>query len=128
MPVHVIAHAAATRRCDNASSTIKMKRPTFEETNASLPHWMRRQIGAVVPLDKLARPATGGWTFETTRCVAGPQILQDWAAALGQAKVRPHVLKVDVEGHDFEVSAAMGPHMRLYDPSGSPLSISFSLL
>lgn len=37
-----------------------MKRPTFEERNKSLPHWMRREIGAVVPKDKLDRPATGG--------------------------------------------------------------------
>ena len=42
---HLI-HAAATKQCN--STTIKMKRPTFEEKNKSLPHWMRRQIGAVV--------------------------------------------------------------------------------
>jgi hypothetical protein len=44
-----------------------MKRPMFEEKNKSLPHWMRRQIGSVVPFDKLHRPATGSWTFEFTR-------------------------------------------------------------
>lgn len=33
---HII-HGAATRVCN--STTIKMKRPTFEEKNASLPHW-----------------------------------------------------------------------------------------
>lgn len=49
---HMI-HAAATNKCN--STIIKMKRPDFEERNKSLPHWMRRQIGAVVPHDKLDR-------------------------------------------------------------------------
>jgi hypothetical protein len=53
---HLI-HAAATSRCN--STTIKMKRPTFEEKNKTLPHWMRREIGAIVPFDKLDRPAMG---------------------------------------------------------------------
>ena len=119
---HLI-HAAATSKC--TSPTIKMKRPTFEEKNSSLPHWMRRQIGAVVPLSKLDNKMTGGWVAEFTRCVSGPEILQDWTDALnhqtapadgeGQEgekkrkrggmirKLRPHVLKVDVEGHDYDV-------------------------
>ena len=137
---HLI-HAAATRQCN--STTIKMKRPTFEEKNASLPHWMRRQIGAVVPFTKLSNKMTGGWVAEYTRCVSGPEILQDWTDALNHRSfptaeaaaadkevpeedavegeegakkkrkgrkgggkmrmLRPHVLKVDVEGHDFEV-------------------------
>jgi hypothetical protein len=134
---HLI-HAAATRKC--STPTLKMKRPTFEEKNASLPHWMRRQIGAVVPLSKLERPMTGGWVAEYTRCVSGPEILKDWtdgvnqhalpskalvaapdreedpseirrralAAASTKIKLlRPHVLKVDVEGHDYEVSAEL---------------------
>jgi hypothetical protein len=105
---HLI-HAAATTAC--TSTTIKMKRPTFEEKNKSLPHWMRREIGSVVPLDKLDRPASGGWIFEFVRCVDGPEILKDWALALnaqgkvkGPVRVRPHILKVDVEGHDYAVS------------------------
>jgi hypothetical protein len=139
---HLI-HAAATRKCN--TTTIKMKRPTFEEKNASLPHWMRRQIGAVVPFTKLNNKMTGGWVAEFTRCVSGPEILQDWTDALNHKsfpsdaaaaeeegaekeseedgesegegkkkkrkkkggmirKLRPHVLKVDVEGHDYEVN------------------------
>lgn len=111
---HLI-HAAATSVCN--STTIKMKRPTFEEKNKSLPHWMRREIGAVVPYDKLDRPAMGGWIFEFVRCVNGPEILKDWAMALaskegstygkGPARIRPHILKVDVEGHDYQVSILM---------------------
>lgn len=113
-----VLHAAATRQCN--STMMKMKRPTFEEKNKSLPHWMRRQIGSIVPIDKLDRPATGGWTFEMTRCVNGPDILADWASTLFKrhkatnvnenavfskvSRIRPHILKVDVEGHDFEVN------------------------
>lgn len=140
---HLI-HAAATSKCN--STTIKMKRPTFEEKNSSLPHWMRRQIGAVVPFTKLNNKMTGGWVAEFTRCVSGPEILTDWTDALNHQaypgdeaeadaalvldsaakqddeaeggkrkkkskrkagmvrKLRPHVLKVDVEGHDYDVS------------------------
>lgn len=129
---HVI-HAAATSKCN--SSVIKMKRPTFEETNKSLPHWMRRQIGAVVPVNKLDRPATGGWTFEYVRCVHGPMILQDWAMAVTTKqppqdagrktlrKIRPHILKVDVEGHDYDV--LMGFLSDDVPKSDLPLLISF---
>mmetsp|Transcript_40030 Transcript_40030/g.69302 ORF Transcript_40030/g.69302 Transcript_40030/m.69302 type:complete len:430 (-) Transcript_40030:149-1438(-) len=141
---HLI-HAAATSKC--TSPTIKMKRPTFEEKNSSLPHWMRRQIGAVVPLDKLNNKMTGGWVAEFTRCVSGPEILQDWTDALnhqtgptGNAdtegeegdkkrkkgmikKLRPHVLKVDVEGHDYDVLMGfLGDEMT---QSMLPLMINF---
>lgn len=135
---HLI-HAAATNKCN--STIIKMKRPDWEERNKSLPHWMRRQIGAVVPWNKLDRKMvststpslivlmyvefqTGGWVAEFVRCVNGDEILRDWAQALNEKakadfkkshnedapieikKVRPHVLKVDVEGHDYEVCSA----------------------
>lgn len=105
-----VLRAAATLRCNE--TTIKMKRPTFEEKNKSLPHWMRREIGSIVPFDKLDRPASGGWIFEYVPCVNGQKILQNWTYALGLAepgdsesrvRLRPHVLKVDVEGHDYEV-------------------------
>lgn len=112
---HLI-HAAATSKCN--STTIKMKRPNYEEMDPTKPHWMRRQIGAVVPGDKLDRPMTGGWVAEYVRCVTGDDILRDWAAEVNRkskgsrkatgarpiTKMRPHILKVDVEGHDFDVS------------------------
>ena len=136
---HLI-HGAATNQCND--TTIKMKRPTFEEKNKSLPHWMRRQIGAVVPWNKLERPMTGGWVAEFVRCLTAPDILADWAADVNRRsaptenslaleeggeggdgadgdgdgkrkrrrkrgpqmkRVRLHVLKVDVEGHDYQV-------------------------
>jgi len=134
---HLI-HAAATSRCN--SSTIKMKRPTFEEQNKSLPHWMRRQIGAVVPLNKLSRPMTGGWVAEFVRCVTGTDILMDWTSEInrqgavsagrggaggpGKLKlIRPHVLKVDVEGHDYDV--LMGFLGEEVPQSVLPLMINF---
>ena len=102
---------------------MKMKRPDFEETNKTLPHWMRRQIGAVVPWNKLDRPMTGGWVAEFVRCVTGDDILIDWATFINRdaappssaaggidanvatpkkvAKMRAHVLKVDVSDHLF---------------------------
>lgn len=127
-----ILRAAATFRCND--TTIKMKRPTFEEKNKSLPHWMRREIGSIVPFDKLNRPATGGWIFEYVPCVNGQKILQNWTYALNLAspsdapgenrvRLRPHVLKVDVEGHDYEVLMGF-----LHDgiPSAAlPMLISF---
>mmetsp|Transcript_31988 Transcript_31988/g.46090 ORF Transcript_31988/g.46090 Transcript_31988/m.46090 type:complete len:398 (+) Transcript_31988:3-1196(+) len=107
---HLI-QAGATSRCN--SSTIKMKRPDYEEQNKSYPHWMRRQIGAVVPFNKLDRPMTGGWMAEFVRCVTGEDILLDWAHAVNKRgsavpgetikKMRAHVLKIDVEGHDYDV-------------------------
>lgn len=106
-----VMRAAATFRCND--TFIKMKRPTFEEKNKTLPHWMRREIGSIVPFDKLDRPATGGWIFEYVPCVNGQIILQNWTESLGissssatgksRMRLRPHVLKVDVEGHDYEV-------------------------
>jgi hypothetical protein len=101
---------------------MKMKRPNFEETNKTLPHWMRRQIGAVVPWNKLDRPMTGGWVAEFVRCVTGDDILIDWATFINRGsmppneavkenvaapkkvlKMRAHVLKVDVRkfGHVY---------------------------
>lgn len=49
-----------------------------------------------------------GWTFEFVKCYTGTTILQSWSSALSSARsggrlVRPHILKVDVEGHDYQV-------------------------
>lgn len=74
-----------------------------------------------MPFDKLDRPMTGGWTSESVRCVTGSDILVDWAAAssknmklvgrgkknAGLNKMRAHVLKIDAEGHDFDVRMAL---------------------
>ena len=122
---HLI-HGAATNHCN--SSTIKMKRPTYEEKAPDKPHWMRRQIGSVVPADKLDRPMTGGWKAEFVRCLTANDILRDWAASLNRVsgskikKMRVHVLKVDVEGHDYQVLSSF---FDMDEDSQLPLLISF---
>lgn len=43
-----IIQAAATAKCK--SSTLLMERPLYEEKNdSSIPHWLRRQIGSLLP-------------------------------------------------------------------------------
>ena len=122
-----VIRGAATSVCH--SPTIMVERPLYEEKNASLPHWLRRQIGAIVPSHRVEKfekqgkavPArSGDWVIETVRCVTATDILTDWAnttatpaEAARQARRRkgggaarrrrPHVLKIDVEGHDYDV-------------------------
>ena len=91
-----------------------------EAERKTIPHWLRREIGSIVPKNRAhARP---DWTLEEVRCVTAKDILMDWAItpkfrknpekklrernSHGQLivrKRRPHVLKIDVEGHDHEV-------------------------
>lgn len=122
-----VIRGAATSVCH--SPTIMVERPLYEEKNASLPHWLRRQIGAIVPSHRVEKfekqgkavPArSGDWVIETVRCVTATDVLTDWAnttatpaEAARQARRRkgggaarrrrPHVLKIDVEGHDYDV-------------------------
>lgn len=124
----MVIRAAATLEC--AGPTISFERPLYEEKNASTPHWLRRQIGSIVPTHR--DHAKKDWTIETVRCVTANDILQDWgstttptaksaAAKIAsadaggtpvaavvptiskQVRRRPHVLKIDAEGHDYEV-------------------------
>lgn len=132
----LIIRAAATSECHNA--TITVERPLYEEKNKTIPHWLRRQIGSIVPQHR--NHARREWTLETVRCITAKEILRDWAAvsagsALASSTAatdptaavsttallatvdvkspqelvkktklrRPHILKIDVEGHDFDV-------------------------
>lgn len=151
----LIIRAAATSVCKNA--TLFVERPLYEEKNASIPHWLRRQIGSILPEHR--NHPRKEWTLEEVRCVTARDILRDWAAAsAGSALLaptvvapisstaqedsnanaegvsegsvtsnaisdplaakqshkalikrankryrRPHILKIDVEGHDFDV-------------------------
>jgi hypothetical protein len=142
----LIIRAAATSHCEN--NTIKIERPLYEEKNASIPHWLRRQIGSILPEHR--NHPRKEWTIEEVRCITAKEVLRDWAASsasyaaggaaggggglspsdisassasnpskvedkssinnnkliLKKTRVRkPHVLKIDVEGHDFEVSS-----------------------
>jgi FkbM family methyltransferase len=109
---HII-RAAATSVCE--TPTVDMERPLYEEKasaqNKTVPHWLRRQIGSILPKHRdHARPE---WIVETVDCKTAPDILRDWAKAVpvvlpsGKAtksvKRRPHILKIDVEGHDYQV-------------------------
>jgi hypothetical protein len=53
---------AATAEC--SSPFIEVQRPLFEEKDPTLAHWMRRQIGGIVPKGS---KAPGGWTVDTVR-------------------------------------------------------------
>eukprot|EP01032_Pedospumella_encystans_P014682 gene14682-16844_t len=139
----LIIHAAATSECERP--TIVMERPLYEEKNASIPHWLRRQIGSILPENR--DHARKEWTTEEVRCVTPSDVLSDWssqtkkgglvskqqqdmngeivASAGGKVKKRrrPHVLKIDVEGHDFEVLTGF---LRLDTPLEElPLLIDF---
>eukprot|EP01039_Chlorochromonas_danica_P007692 gene7692-8499_t len=130
----LVLRGAATLEC--AEPTIKVERPLYEEKNASIPHWLRRQIGSVLPAHR--DHARREWTIEEVRCLTAKDILTEWSlattSATGTAAAqtgyfagespsispeqqrqasealhtvnklrRPHILKIDVEGHDFEV-------------------------
>jgi hypothetical protein len=70
-----VLKAAATSAC--GSPTIKIERPLYEEKNGTIPHWLRRQIGSVLPKHRdHARPE---WTTEEVRCVTAKDVLTDWA-------------------------------------------------
>jgi len=113
---------AATSLCPNP--TIIVERPLYEEKNKSLPHWLRRQIGSIVPEHRIKKAEAAGkdvkarpeWVLETVRCLTASDILLEWGNATSRSKGkgkgkgsraarrrRPHVLKIDVEGHDYDV-------------------------
>jgi hypothetical protein len=110
---HII-QAAATDVC--TTPTIKVERPLYEEKaiaeNKTIPHWLRRQIGSIVPANRdHARPE---WTLEEVACVTAADVIDRWTAAQNKIeeqagkrkktkRMRPPVLKIDVEGHDYEV-------------------------
>lgn len=110
-----VLHAAATNICYNA--TIPVQRPRLEEksleTKKEIAHWMRRQIGGIATknhlLPKGAQEDRANWLTEDVRCVTGGDVIREWATVLYNEKLaarnilRPHVLKIDAEGHDYEV-------------------------
>jgi hypothetical protein len=143
---HVI-HAAGTDVCP--SPTTKIKFPVnHEKNNPNAPHWLRREIGAILTPDELAgkKAPPRNWQIEEVRCVTAADILVDWAnatsAAVNAAKAgsgkrrgkkggespaptrrRPHVLKIDAEGHDYQV--LMGFLLDSTPVADLPLLISF---
>ena len=122
--------AAATDLC--STPTIKIQRPLYEEKGAKegkeVPHWLRRQIGGILPEGKTT--ARSEWVIEEVKCVTARDAMNEWAnapAVSGERgepfRRRPHVLKLDVEGHDYEVM--MGFLQENTPASELPLLISF---
>lgn len=140
----LIIQAAATAECK--SPTIVMERPLYEEKNASIPHWLRRQIGSLLPSStnpKARNHPRRDWTTEEVRCVTATDILREWSASTRNSTARdkgavrtkerrakkkrrrPHVLKIDVEGHDFEVLMGFLNDKAMIREYGLPLLIDF---
>ena len=59
--------------------TVTMRRPIFEETNRSEPHWKRRQIAQVLDVGNgTTRPMSRFWTTERVRCLTSSELLFHW--------------------------------------------------
>jgi hypothetical protein len=80
----LIIRAAATSEC--TTPTLTVERPLYEEKtkanpNKTIPHWLRRQIGSILPAHRdHPRPE---WTTEEVRCVTASDILSDWGKTMG---------------------------------------------
>ena len=115
-----LLRAAATDVC--TEPTTKIKFPVYETRSPNAPHWLRREIGAVLTPDEMAgkKPLPRNWNAEVVRCVTARDVLDDWSNATrlppanprkarnpgagGKSfRRRPHVLKIDAEGHDYQV-------------------------
>lgn len=129
----VVLRAAATKNCENPTLQVERplyeekNEQKAEGEKKNIPHWLRREIGSVLKPGQTK--ARADWTLETVRCVTASNILEDWAVLhkmqvhyknwtsyneeelrlrggthpVKIRKRRPHVLKIDVEGHDYEV-------------------------
>lgn len=73
--------AAATDVC--TSATTKIKFPIYESRSPNAPHWLRREIGAVLTKDEMSgkKALPKNWNSEEVRCVTAKDILTDWTNA-----------------------------------------------
>jgi hypothetical protein len=55
-------------------------------TKKAVPHWLRRQIGSVLP--SWRNHSRKDWTTETVRCVTADHILTEWATPASAAAAR----------------------------------------
>jgi len=115
---HII-RAAGTDKC--VEPWTKIKFPIYETRSPKAPHWLRREIGAVLTPDEMSgkKKLPQHWKAETVRCMTARDILDDWSNATrplntagarrrprkegGGLRRRPHILKIDAEGHDYQV-------------------------
>lgn len=106
--------AAVTDSCP--TKTVPVKVAKYEEKDPNLPHWLRREIGSILSSAKEAEKLGKMWTVEDVPCKTASDIVKDWAVidlknrlGVSRTKVkekrlpRIHVLKIDAEGHDFQV-------------------------
>lgn len=79
--------AAATDRC--TTKTTKIKFPVYETRSPDAPHWLRREIGAVLTPDEMTgkKRLPRNWNAEEVRCVTAKDILDDWTNATRSALV-----------------------------------------
>lgn len=136
--------AAGTDVCMQPMTKIKF--PIYETRSPNAPHWLRREIGAVLTPDEMAgkKKLPQNWNAEDVRCMTAADILDDWTNATkvaiaqggqkrggkrrkkeneGGHRRRPHVLKIDAEGHDYQV--LMGFVKESVPVHELPLLISF---
>lgn len=128
-----VLRAAATKSCKDPTLMVERplyeekNNMKDESEKKNIPHWLRREIGSVLkPGQTKARQ---DWTLEEVRCVTAGSVLEDWVVlpklgihyknwtSYNEDEVRlrggehpsvirrrrPHILKIDVEGHDYEV-------------------------
>ncbi len=138
--------AAMTGYCD--TPTITVQRPAYEDMGRlHVKHWLRRQIGGIKP--KSQKKTKRDWIDEEVTCVTGPEVLGIWTkvtrgkdhkdvqtgyqfnppSSVGSGEIqismrrrRPHILKIDVEGHDFVVLSSF---LNTTNTNELPLLISY---
>jgi len=134
--------AAATDICKAPMTKIKF--PIYETKSPKAPHWLRREIGAVLTPAEMSgkKKLPNNWNAEDVRCVTARDILDEWTNVTmverGAARRRkrekeglpgrghrrrPMVLKIDAEGHDYQV--LMGFVAESVPVQELPLLISF---
>lgn len=139
--------AAMTGHCDEP--TITVQRPAYEDLGRlHVKHWLRRQIGGIKP--KSQKKTKKEWVDEVVTCVTGPEVLGIWtkvtrgkdhkdvqtgyqfnspSSTVNNGEIqtslrrrRPHILKIDVEGHDFVVLSSF---LNTTNTNELPLLISY---
>ena len=111
-----VLQAAVTNQCNSSTIIVKTPDKDFMQDKKK-PHWQRRQIGGIVPIREDGKPRLPtGWKAESVRCMRGSEVTKEWAEVVSRRpagsrrkpskshiKRRPHVLKIDAEGFDYQV-------------------------
>ena len=118
----LVVHGAVTDVCER--DEIVILKPIIDRSNETIPHWVRKEIGGIATklnhlvhnwhthTDPLVRDSVKGWNKEKVECIVPKDILRRWsvhvqnntsASTHHREFMRPHVLKIDAEGNDYEV-------------------------